>query len=103
MLINVIIGCIIPWCIGSYFLRKDSVVILHIAPIASVIAFAFDEIGYHMKWWSITPTGPGVISYLPYNLGIFPVVSCLLIYTVRRTSLNPLLLILLFAFGKTLF
>ncbi|ETT59115.1 CBO0543 family protein [Paenibacillus sp. FSL R7-277] len=103
MLINVIIGWIIPWCIGSYFLRKDSAVILHIAPIASVIAFAFDEIGYHMKWWSITPTGPGVISYLPYNLGVFPVISCLLIYTVRRTSLNPLLLILLFTCGKTLF
>lgn len=103
MLINVIIGWIIPWCIASYFLRQDSSVILLIAPIASVIAFVFDEVGYHMKWWSITPAGSGILSFLPYNLGIFPVVSCLLIYTVRRSSLNSLLLLLLFTFCKTMF
>lgn len=28
MLINVIIGWIIPWCIASYFLRQDSSVLL---------------------------------------------------------------------------
>lgn len=102
MLINVIIGWIIPWCIGGYFLRKDSSVILHIAPVASVIAFAFNEVGYQMQWWSLTPAELGVLAYLPYNLGIFPVIPCLLIYTMRRSALNPLLLLLLYTIGKTL-
>lgn len=103
MLINVIIGWIIPWCIGSYFLRQDRSVFIQIAPVASVIAFAFNEVGYQMKWWSVTPTGWGVLSFLPYNLGVFPVIPCLLIYTVRRTSLYPLLLLLIFTICKTLF
>lgn len=99
---NVILGWIIPWCIGSYFLRKDSAVFLHIAPIAIVIAFVFNEVGYQMQWWRVTPTGWGVLSILPYNLGVFPVIPCLLIYTVRRSSLNPLLLLLISTICKTL-
>lgn len=102
MLMNVILGWIIPWCIGSYFLSRDRAVFLHIAPIASVIAFVFNEVGYQMQWWSVTPTGWGVLSILPYNLGVFPVIPCLLIYTVRRSSWSPLLLLLLFTLCKTL-
>ncbi len=99
---NVIIGWIIPWSIGSFFLRKDSAVVLHIAPVASVIAFTFNEAGYYMKWWSVTPTGLGVLAFLPYNLGIFAVIPCLFIYTVRKSSLNPLLLLLISSLCKTL-
>ncbi|WP_405115501.1 CBO0543 family protein [Paenibacillus sp. FSL K6-1217] len=103
MVVNVIIGWVLPWLVGSFFIRKDKFVFLHIGPFASVIAFIFDEIGHHMRWWSITPAGAGILAFIPYNLGVFPVISCLLLYTVRRSSVNPWLLIPLFSTGKTMF
>ncbi|MNN57232.1 hypothetical protein D3C81_1722100 [compost metagenome] len=80
MFINIIMGWLFPW----------------------MIAFAFNEIGYHMKWWSVTPTEAGIISFIPYNLGIFPVISCLLIYVRKKVSLNPMFLIFIFSIIKTL-
>lgn len=102
MLINVLIGWVLPWIIAGYFLRKDLSIIVQMAPLASVIAFAFNEVGYHFRLWTVTPVEAGILSFLPYNLGIFPVIPCLLIYTTRRTSLSPMLLILLFTGLKTL-
>lgn len=102
MFINIIMGWLFPWMIAWFFLRKDVSVIYRIGPISSMIAFAFNEIGYHMKWWSVTPTGAGIISFIPYNLGIFPVISCLLIYVRKKASLNSMFLIFIFSIIKTL-
>ncbi|MEK4188659.1 hypothetical protein [Paenibacillus sp. FSL L8-0494] len=62
MLFNVIIGWILSWTIGSYYFRKDLSVIILNGPLASVIAFVFNEVGYHWRWWSVTPA-KGSLSY----------------------------------------
>lgn len=51
MYTNVILGFVLPWIIGGYFLRRDLSVIIHVGPVSNMIAFAFNEIGFHMGWW----------------------------------------------------
>ncbi len=101
MFVNVWLGFCLPWLIGIYILRDDRSLIYTIGPAASFIAFAFNEIGYFRQWWQVTPEQFGVLSFLPYNLGVFPVLGCLCVFSARKSKLNIFLLLILFSLLKT--
>ncbi|SET60393.1 hypothetical protein [Paenibacillus sp. NFR01] len=99
---NLLIGFILPWIAGYWYLREDLTVIVRIGPVAGLIAFAFNEIGYQSGWWSVTPSGAGILGILPYNFGIFPVLACALLFTLQKIAVRPVALIPLFSVLKTL-
>ena len=49
----------------------------------------------------MTPERFGVLSFLPNNLGVFPVIACLYVYSARKSNLNIFLLLILFSLRKT--
>jgi hypothetical protein len=98
MITNILIGFVLPWIVGGWVLRKNRSVIRETGPVAGMIAFAFNETGYYMDWWKVTPVRGEILSFLPYNLGLFPVIGCLFIYTVQKSTFHPALLLLSYPF-----
>ncbi|KAB2951533.1 hypothetical protein F9B85_12060 [Heliorestis acidaminivorans] len=82
--------------------RKDKFIVLLTAPIASAIAFLFNELGFALGFWLLYPIYDHVsISALPFNLGFYPVVASFFGYLLIRRSMSPPWLILLFPTALT--
>ncbi|MGO5066235.1 hypothetical protein FDF31_07395 [Clostridium sporogenes] len=94
MLFNIIIAFIIPWISGIIFYFKDRKVLFTIAPFQSVIAYTVNSIGFFYNLWSVYPHEYGKFTTIPYDLGIYPILSVYLIHYIDKTKFNPYLLIM---------
>ncbi|QGG48324.1 CBO0543 family protein [Heliorestis convoluta] len=102
MIINIVLAFILPWIFGLLLYRKDKFIVLLTAPIASAVAFLFNELGFSLGYWLLYPIYDHVsISALPFNLGLYPVVASYFGYLLIRRSMNHLWLILLFPTALT--
>ncbi|KOR27031.1 CBO0543 family protein [Clostridium sp. L74] len=95
MLFNIIIAFIIPWISGIIFYFKDRKVLFTIAPFQSVIAYTVNSIGFFYNLWSVCPHEYGKFTTMPYDLGIYPILSVYLIHYIDKTKFNPYLLIMI--------
>jgi hypothetical protein len=64
-------------------LKNDIKTVITIGPIASLIAFAINDIGVHIHWWSHEPYHLGSLSLFPSNVGVFPIVACFMIHFIN--------------------
>lgn len=83
LVFNLSLGFIIPWLFGCYLLKNDMKTIITIGPIASLIAFAVNDLGVHIQWWSHEPSHLGSVSLFTSNVGLFPIVACFMIHFIK--------------------
>lgn len=102
MFFNVLFGLLIPWIAGVVLLKKDLKIFLLIAPFAVVVAFTFDVIGFHLRFWRIDPKHDiESFAALPMYFGIYPILTAYLFYFIKRSDRSATLWILVFTFITT--
>ncbi|OUS74344.1 hypothetical protein B1748_21190 [Paenibacillus sp. MY03] len=84
MLMDIILGFIIPWILGLYLIMKDLPFVFHVGSIGALISFVINDIGYFMNWWHLTPKDYGNLSFIPYNLGVFAVIAVLTVRIIQN-------------------
>ena len=98
MILNIIFGFIIPWLtMGMYLYKKDKKIIFYIIPFASLVAFGVNLFGYTLNLFHLEPLELGILSTFPTNLGYFPLLGGLFIYSIRASSFNNKLKMILFS------
>jgi hypothetical protein len=103
MVFNIVVGFVVPWILGGYLFKKDAQIVLIVSPFASVVAFTVNELGFYMNFWHLQPYfDEEGVSALPYNLGLYPVLSCWFIYFIRRKIIKPVSQIMIFTLITTL-
>jgi hypothetical protein len=95
MVLNIIIGFIIPWIFGIWLYRKNKNIVLFIAPIACALSCVVDILGFDLDFWRLVPIKLLGLSALPFNLGLYIVYPCFTVYWLERTSLNHFLALLI--------
>jgi len=95
MLFNIIVGFLIPLISGIVFYFKDRKVLFIIGPFQSAIAYTVNSIGVFYGFWSIYPHQYGKFSTIPFDLGLYPILSVYLIHYIDKTRLNQYLLIII--------
>lgn len=84
MFINIVIGFVLPWIICFFIFKRDLPFVLHVSTIGALIAFLINELGYFMNWWYVTPKAYGVLSFIPYNIGVFAVLAVFTVHMVNH-------------------
>ena len=100
MLINILLGFLLPWILGIYIYKRDKRILIAFFPVGSLLAFIINEFGFYFEFWNITPIlKVKTMSALPMNLGIFPVLACYLVYLInsKYKQWNSFLLVILFS------
>lgn len=88
MLLNTIVGFIIPWILAGFFYKYKKIFIV-ICPIASTLAYAINSFGFHFHFWEIFPTKYDYFSTLPFDLGIYPVYASIMIIFIDKQYRGP--------------
>jgi hypothetical protein len=102
MMFNIVVGFILPWVVGGYLLKKDAQTVLIVSPFAAVVAFTVNELGFYINFWHLHPIfNEEGVSAIPYNLGLYPVLSCLFVYFIKRKILRAFSQILIFTLITT--
>ncbi|PYZ91928.1 hypothetical protein CR194_17145 [Salipaludibacillus keqinensis] len=93
MVINIILGAILPWIILVYLYKRDSKIVVLFVPFAIALAFIANDWGQEI-FWVVTPyfENPS-LSTLPINLGYFPLLACLLVYIKIKKVVNNRILL----------
>lgn len=103
MILNIIVGSLIPLVPGIYLFKKDRLMFLLIAPVGSVLAWSVNQLGNAYGFWEIRPLqlAEKSLSAMPLNLGLYPVISALMIFA-HRTYIRNAIVVPLFACLLTL-
>ncbi|MCI2254067.1 hypothetical protein L2D08_06780 [Domibacillus sp. PGB-M46] len=94
---------IVPWIIGIMHLHsKNKKIIPLIGPFTSVIAYLINEFWIYFNFGEIYPfTVQKTLPALPFNIGIYPIIGCYLIFFIMKKE-HPHLLIFFTALCITL-
>ncbi|MCB2295776.1 hypothetical protein LGK95_20075 [Clostridium algoriphilum] len=95
MIFNIFIGFIIPWISGIIFYFTDRKILFIIAPFSSAVAFVVNSFGFYYGFWTIAPHTYGKFSTIPFELGLYPILSVYLIHYINKTKINRYLLIII--------
>lgn len=102
MILNIILGFIIPWIFGIMLYFKDKKTVLIIAPFSSILAYIINEFCFHYNFWRVIPINVNDdYTSISVNLGLYSVLGCYLIYCISRKYLKPYLIILIFTVATT--
>ncbi len=85
-----------PWLIAIFHLnQRDKKLIPLIAPFASASAFLINEIWFYYDFGELHPfTHPKTLNAAPFNLGLYPIIGCYMIYFLKKSK-RPYLTIFL--------
>ncbi|MCM3791461.1 hypothetical protein M3221_24360 [Domibacillus indicus] len=99
----IIAALVIPWLIAILHLNsKNKKLIPLIAPMTSAAAFLINELWFHFNFGEVYPfPDQKTLSALPFNIGLYPVVGCYLIFFIRRNE-RPYLTVVLMSSVITL-
>lgn len=100
MLVNIVIVLIIPWILMYILYFKDKKIVLIIAPFQSAIAFTINAIGFYYGFWDIYPFNKEIV-HIPFDIGIYPMLSVYMIYYIKHKDINPFTVIFAFALLTT--
>jgi len=101
MLLNIIVGFIIPWVFIINLWFKDKEVLLIVAPFQSFIAYTVNAIGFYCGFWNLYPFGNEEIVHVPFDVGIYPMLSSYMIYYVKNKKNRPFIVIFIFTLITT--
>jgi hypothetical protein len=74
---------------------------LTIAPFQSAIAYTINAFGFYFGFWDLYPFGQKEIVHVPFDIGIYPMLSVWMIYFIRRKKTNPFIVIFIFTLLTT--
>ncbi|MEH7403642.1 hypothetical protein V7148_22055 [Gottfriedia acidiceleris] len=103
MFLYIIIGFIIPWILGVYLFIKMPKLIIIFVPIGIAIAFLINTVGFNYFWRLKHSYNELSLSALPFDLGIYPILTCLFIISIYYKKLKVYLAIIIFTVSTTLF
>ena len=102
MILNVILGFVIPWIVCMFHIfKRDTKLVVTIGPFSSVIAFTVTEIGEYFGFWRVFPFDKSIVSPLPFILGIYSIIGGYSIYFLRKYK-RPYLVIFLITLFATI-
>lgn len=103
MILNIVLGFIIPWIFGVILYFKDKKIVLIIAPFSSILAYTVNEFCFHLNFWRLAPLNINDdYTSLSVNLGLYSILGCYLIYYISRKHINSYLMILIFTIVTTI-
>ncbi|MDD1515890.1 hypothetical protein [Priestia megaterium] len=94
-------GFIVPWIFGFILYKKESIIVLLIAPIGMTVAFILNEWGTNYFWQFEPIFRNRSLSALPLNMGFYPVLSSFLVYFKIKKRVNTFLLLICFTLFTT--
>jgi hypothetical protein len=103
ILVNIIMGFIVPWIFGFILYKKESTIVLLIAPIGMTVAFILNEWGTNYFWQFEPIFRNRSLSALPLNMGFYPVLASFLVYLKIKKRVNTSLLLICFTLFTTSF
>lgn len=86
MVINIILGVIIPWIIALIIIDERKI-IYYIAPFASALSFLFNDFGF-FYFWKLYPFNLLDLSAIPFNIGLFCLYPCIIIELMRKYDIS---------------
>jgi hypothetical protein len=99
MLVNVILGAVIPWIILFYLYKRAKKIVVLFVPFGISLAFLINDLGQEV-FWMVTPFLENASwATLPINIGYFPMLACLFIYIKIEKGVNDWLLLILSIIG----
>ncbi|NOU63609.1 hypothetical protein GC096_06170 [Paenibacillus sp. LMG 31461] len=101
--INILIGFVIPWLFGVAWFKKAPTIAILIFPVSAIISSLINAIGYHVQFWDFTPKieDDETISALPFDIGLYPLASCIGIYWIDFKKKHPLVVLILISITLT--
>lgn len=89
MLLNVILGFVIPIVVGCWILRKSLNLLLIFFPFGVATSTVFNNIGFNYFWHLAPEFTNRSFAALPFDVGLFPMAGCLMIYFINRHRAHP--------------
>jgi len=102
MLLNIILGFLIPWLLGALLYLKDRQLVLLIAPFSSMVSFEINSIGFNLGFWSLSPREYHSMAALPYNLGLYAICGTCFVYSLKWSGIKPYSALFSFSFLTTI-
>ncbi|WP_315792619.1 CBO0543 family protein [Paenibacillus sp. BIC5C1] len=82
MLGNVIFGLLIPILIGGWILRRNVNILLAYYPLGVATSSCINSAGFNFFWNILPNTRNQSYAALPFDLGIYPIAGCLMMYMI---------------------
>ncbi|MCE7794480.1 hypothetical protein K8O68_19035 [Salipaludibacillus sp. CUR1] len=102
MLVNIILGTVIPWVIIIYLYKRAPKIVLLFVPFGIALAFLINDLGQEV-FWMVTPFLENASwATLPINIGYFPCLACLFVYFKINNLVNDWLLLIFSVSGAIL-
>ncbi|WP_308339948.1 CBO0543 family protein [Lysinibacillus capsici] len=100
MILHLLLAFLIPWIICILHLyKRDKMLLFLFAPYFSVSAYIINAIGFYYDFWEVLPfPNQKHIATLPFDLGIYPVLGCYLIYFIKKFNRAYLIIFLMSLF-----
>lgn len=97
MFFNILIAFVIPWLIAFVHLfKKESLLIVLVAPFSSVLAYLINTIAYYFGFWEVAPFPKQKnLASLPSELGIFPILACYLVFFIRKFKRTYIVIVIM--------
>ncbi|MCP3808467.1 hypothetical protein NLX78_14605 [Paenibacillus sp. Lou8.1] len=102
MLLNVVLGLVIPIVLGCWILRKNLKLILIFFPLGVATSSVANNIGFNYFWRLLPEFNNHSFSALPFDLGLFPMAGCLMIYYIKKHRAHPWIAVFVTAFVLTI-
>lgn len=86
MILNIILGFVIPWmfCIMHLY-KREKLLLLLIAPPTSVLAYVINTFTFYFSFAEVFPfPNPKNLASLPFSLGLYPISAGYLIFFIRK-------------------
>ncbi|ETT73297.1 hypothetical protein C173_11995 [Paenibacillus sp. FSL R7-277] len=103
MIINIyfyiLIAFILPWIISIHYLKRKPSPFITYVPVVSSIAMLMNIIGFHFDFWKIEPYD---IASLPFDFGIYPVLSCFMINSIDSKKYSTLTFLVFYSLLTTI-
>ncbi|SER57955.1 hypothetical protein [Salipaludibacillus aurantiacus] len=94
MLVNIILGTVIPWVILIYLYKRVPKIVLLFVPFGIALAFLINDLGQEV-FWMVTPFLENASwATLPINIGYFPMLACLFAYIKIRNIIKDWVLLI---------
>lgn len=102
MILHLLLAFLIPWIICILHLyKKDKMLLFLFAPYFSVSAYIINAFGFYFDFWEVLPfPNQKHIASLPFDLGIYTVLGCYLIFFIKKFN-RPYFVIFLMSLFTT--
>lgn len=99
MLINILVGFIVPWIFGIYLFKLKPNILLTIFPIGAVLSHIINAFAIEYKVWDILPGKFAEIDFLLFDIGLYTILPSYLIFFIQKyRGVNRYFQILFFTF-----